>query len=449
MTATVTAVVLAAALAPASGAGERFAFARLQNGASIGFALLRSGGPGDSVAIGEAALPRSNSVSRVLWDRTSGAYFGYRVEVERRDGPQPFRVSFKALDRGAVERELKQRGDCPDCPPPAPLGIGPHFPQPQSIGEGDELTLELLATQTRRRIFDVVRLSARAVTAEAMHAASAWASEGRRRSGARRFSARAASTPRRAEEYRKALAVEPLDAGVHNKLGICHEYLQDEAMARREYERALELRPSYAEAWNSLGTLEQSSHASSRRARLQEGDRDQAHARTSWKNVGHAYGGAGAGVQDAFEAYRQAFRLDPAVLESQALGVPSAGVDVAMQNYYLAKLLALNGQNDKAIELLRLAREAGFRDFARVRSDPDFRSVVQDRASASSPNRTRGPYLHAPSRATTAERDTLGEPDRGESGGRGPPQPPGDLLPEDGGRQGGPQGLQEGDRLAE
>jgi hypothetical protein len=49
-----------------------------------------------------------------------------------------------------------------------------------------------------------------------------------------------------------------------------------------------------------------------------------------------------------------------------------------MQNYNLAKLLALNGQNDKAIELLRLAREAGFRDFARVQSDPDFRTVVQD-----------------------------------------------------------------------
>ena len=31
-------------------------------------------------------------------------------------GPQPFRVSFKALDRGAVERELKQRGGLPGLP---------------------------------------------------------------------------------------------------------------------------------------------------------------------------------------------------------------------------------------------------------------------------------------------------------------------------------------------
>ncbi len=379
MTGMVAAVLLAAGLAPSSGSGERFAFATLENGASIGFALLRSGGPGTSVAIGEAALPRSNSVSRVLWDRTSGAYFGYRVEVERRDGPLPFRVSFKALDRGAVERELKQRGDCPDCPPPAPLGIGPHFPQPQAIREGEALTLELLANpDTGERIFDVVKLSARPVTAEALHTASERAREGQeavRRAeglGARGRYAEAA------EEYKKALAVQPLDAGVHNKLGICYQYLQNDAMAQREYERALELRSSYAEVWNNLGTLEQS------RRRFKQAVRAYKKAiaikpvfATAWKNIGHAYVALGR-IQDAFEAYREAFRLDPGVLESQAIGIPATGVDVATQNYYLAKLLALNGQNDKAIELLRRAREAGFRDFARVQSDPDFRTVVQD-----------------------------------------------------------------------
>ncbi len=379
MTGMVAAVLLAAGLAPTSGSGERFAFATLENGASIGFALLRSGGPGTSVAIEEAALPRSNSVSRVLWDKTSGAYFGYRVEVERRDGPLPFRVSFKALDRGAVERELKQRGDCPDCPPPAPLGIGPHFPQPQAIREGEALTLELLANpDTGERIFDVVKLSARPVTAEALHTASERAREGQeavRRAeglGARGRYAEAA------EEYKKALAVQPLDAGVHNKLGICYQYLQNDAMAQREYERALELRSSYAEVWNNLGTLEQS------RRRFKQAVRAYKKAiaikpvfATAWKNIGHAYVALGR-IQEAFEAYREAFRLDPGVLESQAIGIPATGVDVATQNYYLAKLLALNGQNDKAIELLRRAREAGFRDFARVESDPDFRTVVQD-----------------------------------------------------------------------
>jgi tetratricopeptide (TPR) repeat protein len=379
MTAALAAAVLAASLAPAPASGDRFAFATLQNGASIGFALLRSGGPGPAAAIGEAALPRSNSVSRVLWDRTSGAYFGYRVDVERRDGPNPFRVSFKALDRGSVERELKRRGDCPDCPPPAPLSIGPHFPQPQSIGEGEALTLELLANpDTGERIFDVVKLSARPLTAEALHAASERAREGQeavRRAetlGARGRYAEAV------EEYMKAVAVQPQDAGIHNKLGICYQYLQNDVMAQREYEHALELRPSYAEAWNNLGTLEQS------RRRFKQAERAYKKAialkpslATSWKNIGHAYVALGR-IPDAFEAYREAFRLDPSVLESEAIGIPASGVDVATQNYYLAKLLALNGQTEKAIELLRRAREAGFRDFSRVQSDPDFKAVVQD-----------------------------------------------------------------------
>ena len=136
----------------------------------------------------------------------------------------------------------------------------------------------------------------------------------------------------------------PEDAALHYRLGICYQRMGDAKAARRAYKKAIAIKPSLA---------------------------------TSWKNVGHAYVALGQ-IQDAFEAYREAFRLDPAVLESQSIGVPAAGVDVAMQNYYLAKLLALNGQNDKAIELLRLAREAGFRDFARVQSDPDFRIVVQD-----------------------------------------------------------------------
>ena len=101
------ALALAVGLAAGARADERFAFATLENGTSIGFALVRTGEPGPAGSMGEAALPRSNSVSRVLWDRETGAYFGYRVEVEKKAGPQPFRVTFKPLDRGAVERELQ------------------------------------------------------------------------------------------------------------------------------------------------------------------------------------------------------------------------------------------------------------------------------------------------------------------------------------------------------
>jgi Flp pilus assembly protein TadD len=379
MTAAAAAVLLAAALAPAASTEQRFAFATLENGASIGFALMRSEERAPAGAIGEAALTRSNTVSRVLWDRTSGAYFGYRVEVQRREGLRPFRVSFKALDRASVERELGRRGDCAGCPPPLPLGTGPQFPPAEEVAEGEALTLELLANpETGERIFDVVKLSERPVTKEAMEAAAARAREGQqaaRRADALGARGRFADA---ADEYRKALAIQPHDAVVHNKLGICYQYLQKDELARRQYQRALELKPSYAQVWNNLGTLEQS------RSRFKQAVRaykrsialNPAHA-MAWKNLGNAYLSLGQ-VREGFEAYQEAFRLDPAILERASTSVPATGIDDATLNYTLAKLLAQNGHTDRAIELLRRAREAGFRDFARVEADPDFRAVVAD-----------------------------------------------------------------------
>jgi tetratricopeptide (TPR) repeat protein len=363
----------------AATAQDRFAFATLENGAQMGFALVRAGEEGSSEAIGEAALPRSNSVSRVLWDRESGAYFGYRVEVERKTGARPFRVSFRPLDRGAVERELKQRAGCPGCPPPAPLGAGPRFPAPQLLAEGEALTLELLTKPaTGDRILDVVRVSAQALTATAMKTGVARALEGQKavqRAAVHVARGRYAAA---VEEYRRALEVQPYDASVHNKLGICYQQLGNDAMARREYDRALELDPRYAEVWNNVGTLEQA------RKRFKPAVRAYKKAietkpglATPWKNLGNAYLALGQAEQ-AFEAYQEAFRLDPTILESQGPGIPAAGVDAATQAFYLAKLLATNGQTDAAIEFLRRAKDAGFHDFARVRSDPAFDAVVAD-----------------------------------------------------------------------
>jgi tetratricopeptide (TPR) repeat protein len=372
-------LVLCAVSVAAAPAGERFAFATLENGTSVGFALVRTGVPGNEEAIGEAVLPRSNVVSRVLWDRESGAYFGYRVEVSRESGPQPFRVSFRPLDRPAIERELRKRGGCPSCPPPTPLGgSGPRFPAPQRLDEGEALTLDLLSNpQTGQRIFDVLKVSQQPISADSMRAATSRVVEGQ----AAVLRAAAHFTMRRyaaaVAEYHKALAVQPYDASIHNKLGICYQQMKDDDKARKEYEKALELSPEYAEVWNNIGTLEQS------RERFRQAVRAYKKAiemkpglATPWKNLGNAYF-AMSHPDEAFEAWQEAFRLDPTVLESQGPDIPAMGIDVAEQSFYLAKLLAAHGHLDSALEYLSRAVEAGFRDFARVEGDKAFKTVVE------------------------------------------------------------------------
>ncbi len=381
------AAALAAALALAARTGaaaqtrteEGVALATLENGTSIGFALVRTGTPGPAGAIGEAFLPRSNAISRVLFDRETGAYFGYRVEVERRDGPRPFRVAFKALDRGAVERELKRRGDCPGCPAPAPLGSGPQFPAVQQLAEGEALTLELLTNPgTGERILDVVKLSTRPLAGDVMRAAAARVLEGQQVLKRASVLVARSQFAEAAEEYRKVLEFQPNDASLHNKIGICYQHLDNDSLARRHYDRALELNPRYAAVWNNIGTLEQSRRRFKLAVRAyRKAIELKPDLATAWKNLGNVYLALGQ-VQEAFEAYQEAFRLDPAILESAGPAIPSAGVDAATQNFYLAKLLAANGHKDAALEFLSRAKDAGFHDFARVVADPDFKQVVAD-----------------------------------------------------------------------
>ena len=127
--------------------------------------------------------------------------------------------------------------------------------------------------------------------------------------------------------------------------------------------------------WNNIGTLEQS------RSRFRAAVRAYKKAielkpalATAWKNLGNAYL-ALSQFEQAFEALQEAFRLDPTILESQGAAVPAAGIDAATQYFYLAKLLAANGHKDAALDYLRRAKEAGFRDFGprRDRTRPSTR----------------------------------------------------------------------------
>jgi hypothetical protein len=355
-------------------------------GVTLGFGLLRTGTGGSGETLEHAAWDAAGgaTVTRVIWDPTSGTYFGYDMDVAREG--TGFRLEFHPLDHASVlalSRRATGRGERgvsgADGAAPRPLATTPRFPPPQTLGDGDVLTLELLANPTTaERIFDVLKVSTRPLSRSAVEAAVA-----RARTGQLALLRAAALVARghywaAAEKYREALEILPRDAAAHNKLGICYQQLDNPVMARRSYERALELDPGYAEVWNNIGTLEQSAKdLQAAAAAYRKAIRLRPDLATPWKNLGNAYL-ALERPEEAFEAYQEAFRLDPTIVETQGLAIPAVGVDAAMQRFYIAKLLAANGHVDAALEFLVRAREAGFTDFERVRKDPSFESVVAD-----------------------------------------------------------------------
>ena len=328
-------LLLAGTPAPAQEGPSASATARIDDVGTVAFSLLRTGarGPGDLDQAVAARADEPHTLSRVIWDRGTGVYFGYDVEVTRA-GPG-FRLEFHPLEHRAVVAQGRITG--PGGTPPRPLATTPRFPPPQTLGEGEILTLELLANPTTgERIFDVLKASAEPISANAIQAAVA-----RARTGQMALFRAAALVARgrywsAAEKYREALEIQPRDATVHNKLGICYQQLENHVMARRSYERALELNPGYAEVWNNIGTLEQSAKRLNKAAEAyRKAIRLRPDLATPWKNLGNAYL-ALERPDDAFEAYQEAFRLDPTIVETQGLGIPAVGVDAAMQRFYIA-----------------------------------------------------------------------------------------------------------------
>jgi tetratricopeptide (TPR) repeat protein len=184
-------------------------------------------------------------------------------------------------------------------------------------------------------------------------------------------------------QYRATLAANPDDAVAHNLLGTCHQQLGDRKAAKREYERAIKLRPGYAQAYNNLGTVfhTQRKYAKAVTLYREAIERDPGMA-TAHRNLGTALLSLEK-LDEGFAAYTEAQRLNPTILDSSnAVAVGAGNTSLAQQYFYFAKISARAGQVEAAINFLRKAQAAGFRGFARVRSDIDFKDVVPDQRFA-------------------------------------------------------------------
>jgi len=188
------------------------------------------------------------------------------------------------------------------------------------------------------------------------------------------------------ETYREG----PKDSAVlANKIGIAYHQLLDLPGAKKQYERAVKLNPSYAEAINNLGTIYYAQKSYRRAiAQYKKALRLMPDSASMWSNLGTAYF-ARKDFNDASSMYEKALSLDKDVFEHHS----SAGIlllersveDRARFHYYMAKTYAKDGQSERAIQYIRKALEEGFKErdkfvkepeFAVLKDDPEFKKLM-------------------------------------------------------------------------
>jgi tetratricopeptide (TPR) repeat protein len=185
-----------------------------------------------------------------------------------------------------------------------------------------------------------------------------------------------------ADYYRAAIAKNPDDGILYNKLGIDELMSQRLGQARKDFERSLKLEPHYAEAYNNLGVLEYVRRRYGRAAKQYEKAIAYSPNDASYySNLGTAYFSK-KDWKKSTKAYTQAVHLDPDVFERVSdvgiAGQISSPEDQAHFSYVLAKLYAKNGLNDRSLECLRRAMEDGYKEMDAVYTDAEFAGLRKD-----------------------------------------------------------------------
>jgi Tfp pilus assembly protein PilF len=177
------------------------------------------------------------------------------------------------------------------------------------------------------------------------------------------------------EAYKKA----PLDsAEVWNKMGIANQMMFSLQNAERCYKKSLKLDPKNAAVLNNLGTVYDSlKNYSSAERMYRRALKLDAQSALIHKNLGtdllaqHRY-------KQGWADYQAALALDPLIFQDSSnlhVDNPASVEDRGAMNYYMARGCVRAGQNDRAIEYLRMALNEGFTSPKKLVADIDFASL--------------------------------------------------------------------------
>lgn len=186
--------------------------------------------------------------------------------------------------------------------------------------------------------------------------------------------------------YREAIdtyrQVRPPTPIVLNKIGIAFHQMLQFSLAKKYYEQAVRMDPSYSEAINNLGTIFYEQH--SYKKAIVYYKRSLRHSNASsavYVNIGAAYF-ARHDFKNASLYYEQALQMDPDVFEHRGgfgtIMQERTTEELATFHLYLAKAYAKRGSNERALVYLRKALEEGIKDRNKIPEYPEFTELKKD-----------------------------------------------------------------------
>jgi tetratricopeptide (TPR) repeat protein len=173
-------------------------------------------------------------------------------------------------------------------------------------------------------------------------------------------------------------------AVIENKIGIAFHQMQRLDLAHKYYEKAVKLKPDYAEAINNLGTVFYS-QKSYRRAVgcYKRALRFTPKSAVMMSNLGMAYFGR-HDYEHANVMFSLALATDPDVFEHHSqygeLLQERSVEEMAKFHLFLAKAYAKKGESELAIVYLRKALEEGAKDRDKISKTPEFAALTTDAA---------------------------------------------------------------------
>jgi tetratricopeptide (TPR) repeat protein len=149
--------------------------------------------------------------------------------------------------------------------------------------------------------------------------------------------------------YQAALRVDPKNAVVMNNLGTIYVSQKQYSTAEKAYRKALKADPKSALVHKNLGTALLAQHK----------------------------------YKKGWQEYQDALAIDPQIFEhSNTVRVenPATVQERGAMNYYMAKGCVRAGQNERAIEYLRMALNEGFTNPKKIAEDSEFAALRDDPA---------------------------------------------------------------------